>query len=168
MYEREGIKECYVFKDESNERAPTIIHFVLCNIQYQKFSKPGLSLSFSINSDSFRIKRNASCFCFCVPAMYSSNFLCYSNLASCWLCIEYDVIILGVLREPGDNSANFSIFDTPKNPYSTFNFQYSNQAFDQLHDLMEFNTLLHVEVRLLHVACLVKTGIWPGAYAVIF
>ncbi|KAL6471600.1 hypothetical protein MHYP_G00202500 [Metynnis hypsauchen] len=45
-------------------------------------------------------------------------------------------------REFGD----FDIFDDPETPYSTFNFQYSNQAFKQLHDLMEFNTLNNIEV----------------------
>jgi len=48
-----------------------------------------------------------------------------------------------------DKSANFNIFDTPKSPYSTFNFQYSNEAFDRLHQLMEFNTLLHFDVNIL-------------------
>uniref|UniRef100_A0A4W4GYY6 Phospholipase A2 n=1 Tax=Electrophorus electricus TaxID=8005 RepID=A0A4W4GYY6_ELEEL len=42
--------------------------------------------------------------------------------------------------------ADFDIFDDPETPYSTFNFQYSNQAFKQLHDLMEFNTLNNIEV----------------------
>ncbi len=42
--------------------------------------------------------------------------------------------------------ADFDIFDDPETPYSTFNFQYSNQAFTQLHDLMEFNTLNNIEV----------------------
>jgi len=53
---------------------------------------------------------------------------------------------LGVEREPSDRRGDFKIFDDPKTPYSTFNFQYSNEAFDKLHDLMEFNTLLHIEV----------------------
>nr|CAB3264920.1 cytosolic phospholipase A2 [Phallusia mammillata] len=91
IFEENGMKECYVFKDESDDRAPTIIHFVLCNEQFKKFSAPG------------------------VP------------------------------RKPGDNRADFSIFDQPKTPYSTFNFQYSNEAFDRLNKLMEFNTLLHKE-----------------------
>lgn len=42
--------------------------------------------------------------------------------------------------------ADFDIFDDPASPYSTFNFQYSNQAFKRLHDLMEFNTLNNIEV----------------------
>ncbi|MGH0173027.1 UNVERIFIED_CONTAM: hypothetical protein FKN15_020669, partial [Acipenser sinensis] len=40
----------------------------------------------------------------------------------------------------------FDIFDDPESPYSTFNFRYSNQAFKQLHDLMEFNTLNNIDV----------------------
>ncbi|XP_053380553.1 cytosolic phospholipase A2-like isoform X2 [Mercenaria mercenaria] len=42
--------------------------------------------------------------------------------------------------------ANFDIFDDPNDTYSTFNFQYTNQAFDRLADLMEFNTLLCKEL----------------------
>ncbi|TSN30254.1 Cytosolic phospholipase A2 [Bagarius yarrelli] len=42
--------------------------------------------------------------------------------------------------------ADFDIFDDPETPYSTYNFQYSNKAFTQLHDLMEFNTLNNIEV----------------------
>lgn len=54
----------------------------------------------------------------------------------------------GVPRETDKEKefADFDIFDDPETPYSTFNFQYSNQAFKQLHDLMEFNTLNNIEV----------------------
>lgn len=55
-------------------------------------------------------------------------------------------MILGVPRHPDDKSGDFNVFDDPKSPYSTFNFQYANEAFDRLHDLTEFNTLLHVDV----------------------
>lgn len=44
--------------------------------------------------------------------------------------------------------ADFDIFDDPESPFSTFNFQYSNEAFTRLHDLMEFNTLNNLEVSL--------------------
>lgn len=54
----------------------------------------------------------------------------------------------GVPRETDEERefADFDIFDDPETPYSTFNFQYSNQAFTQLHSLMEFNTLNNIEV----------------------
>lgn len=42
--------------------------------------------------------------------------------------------------------ADFDIFDDPESPFSTFNFQYSNEAYTRLHDLMEFNTLNNLEV----------------------
>nr|XP_002127884.2 cytosolic phospholipase A2 isoform X4 [Ciona intestinalis] len=90
VYDREGMKECYIFQDHSDDRAPVIMHFVLCNIMFRKYSKPG------------------------------------------------------VKREAGDTRGDFNIYD-PKSPYSTFNFQYPNEAFDRLHELMEFNTLLHIE-----------------------
>ncbi|XP_056133428.1 cytosolic phospholipase A2 [Lampris incognitus] len=95
VFDREGLKECYVFKPKKGERnCPTVIHFVLVNINFRKFKAPG------------------------VPRE----------------------------TEKEKESADFDIFDDPETPYSTFNFQYSNQAYTQLHDLMEFNTLNNLEV----------------------
>ncbi|XP_062873360.1 cytosolic phospholipase A2 [Trichomycterus rosablanca] len=53
----------------------------------------------------------------------------------------------GVRRETDKERefADFDIFDDTETPFSTFNFKYSNQAFQQLHDLMEFNTLNNIE-----------------------
>ena len=52
--------------------------------------------------------------------------------------------ISGVRRKTKEEKdyADFDIFDDPNKPYSTFNFKYTNQAFDRLADLTEFNTLL--------------------------
>uniref|UniRef100_A0A671PC09 Phospholipase A2 n=1 Tax=Sinocyclocheilus anshuiensis TaxID=1608454 RepID=A0A671PC09_9TELE len=95
VFDREGMKECYVFKPKQGEKnCPTIIHFVLVNIEFRTFKAPG------------------------VPRETDKE------------------------RE----FADFDIFDDPETPYSTFNFQYSNQAFTQLQDLMEFNTLNNIEV----------------------
>ncbi|XP_076873513.1 cytosolic phospholipase A2 isoform X2 [Brachyhypopomus gauderio] len=95
VFDREGMKECYVFKPRKGDRnCPTIIHFVLVNINFRKFKTPG------------------------APRQ----------------------------TEKEKEFADFDIFDDPETPYSTFNFQYSNQAFTQLHDLMEFNTLNNIEV----------------------
>ncbi|XP_076823546.1 cytosolic phospholipase A2-like [Clavelina lepadiformis] len=93
-YKKEGLKECYVFRDEENEKAPIVIHFVLCNINFRKYSAPG------------------------------------------------------VLRDEGDEWGDFNIFSTEHehNPYSTFNFHYTNMQFDKLFQLMQFNTLLHLDV----------------------
>ncbi|XP_063796313.1 cytosolic phospholipase A2 isoform X2 [Pseudophryne corroboree] len=54
----------------------------------------------------------------------------------------------GVPRETVEEKdfADFDIFDDPESPFSTFNFQYSNEAFKRLHDLMEFNTLNNIDV----------------------
>jgi len=65
------------------------------------------------------------------------------NVRVCLTCI-YNISVVG--REIGDRIGDFKIFDDLKTPYSTFNFQYSNKVFDQLYDLMEFNTLLHIDV----------------------
>uniref|UniRef100_A0A669EXK6 Phospholipase A2 n=1 Tax=Oreochromis niloticus TaxID=8128 RepID=A0A669EXK6_ORENI len=95
VFDREGLKECYVFKPKRGEKnCPTVIHFVLVNINFRKFKAPG------------------------VPRE----------------------------TEKEKELADFDIFDDPETPYSTFNFQYSNEAFIQLHDLMEFNTLNNLEV----------------------
>uniref|UniRef100_A0A6Q2ZG48 Phospholipase A2 n=1 Tax=Esox lucius TaxID=8010 RepID=A0A6Q2ZG48_ESOLU len=86
VFDREGLKECYVFKPKKGERnCPTVIHFVLVNINFRMFKAPG------------------------VPRE----------------------------TEKEKEMADFDIFDDPETPYSTFNFHYSNQAFTQLHDLME-------------------------------
>ncbi|KAG7487548.1 hypothetical protein MATL_G00024850 [Megalops atlanticus] len=95
VFDREGLKECYVFKPRKGDKnCPTVIHFVLANINFRNFKAPG------VPRDTEKER-------------------------------EY---------------ADFDIFDDPETPYSTFNFQYSNQAFTQLHDLMEFNTLNNIEV----------------------
>lgn len=95
VFDREGLKECYVFKPRKGEKnCPTVIHFVLVNINFRKFKAPG------------------------VPRE----------------------------TEKEKEAADFDIFDDPETPYSTFNFQYNNQAYTQLHDLMEFNTLNNLEV----------------------
>lgn len=54
----------------------------------------------------------------------------------------------GVPRETKEEKeiADFDIFDDPESPFSTFNFQYPNQAFKRLHDLMYFNTLNNIDV----------------------
>uniref|UniRef100_A0A7N8WRJ6 Phospholipase A2 n=1 Tax=Mastacembelus armatus TaxID=205130 RepID=A0A7N8WRJ6_9TELE len=95
VFDREGLKECYVFKPKKGEKnCPTIIHFVLVNINFRQFKAPGVSRE----------------------------------------------------TEKEKDLADFDIFDDPQSPFSTFNFQYSNQAFTRLHDLMEFNTLNNLEV----------------------
>lgn len=57
-------------------------------------------------------------------------------------------LFTGVPRETEKEKdlADFDIFDDPESPFSTFNFQYSNEAYTRLHDLMEFNTLNNLEV----------------------
>lgn len=45
IFEKEGLKELYVFKDEDDINAPIILHFCLCNVQFRKFSAPGKSVS---------------------------------------------------------------------------------------------------------------------------
>ncbi|XP_051481391.1 cytosolic phospholipase A2 isoform X2 [Apus apus] len=97
VFDREGMKECYVFKpkDTSSEKdCPTIIHFVLANINFRKYKAPGVPRETQEEKDF----------------------------------------------------ADFDIFDDPDTPFSTFNFQYPNEAFKRLHDLMEFNTLNNIDV----------------------
>ncbi|WAR30357.1 PA24A-like protein [Mya arenaria] len=90
VVDREGLKECYVFENKHDPRCPIVMHFVLVNITFRDYIKPGVR------------RRTAE------------------------------------EREYAD----FDIFDDPNKPYSTFNFKYSNKAFDRLSDLTEFNTCL--------------------------
>uniref|UniRef100_A0AAY4CH91 Phospholipase A2 n=1 Tax=Denticeps clupeoides TaxID=299321 RepID=A0AAY4CH91_9TELE len=95
VFDREGLKECYVFKPRPGDKnCPTVIHFVLVNINFRTYKAPGVPRD----------------------------------------------------TEQEREFADFDIFDDPESPYSTFNFQYSNKAFKQLHDLMEFNTLNNIDV----------------------
>ncbi|XP_039201127.1 cytosolic phospholipase A2 isoform X3 [Crotalus tigris] len=97
VFDREGLKECYVFKPKnpaSEIDCPTIIHFVLANINFRNYKTPGVQRETQEEKDF----------------------------------------------------ADFDIFDDPDTPFSTFNFQYSNEAFSRLHDLMEFNTLNNLDV----------------------
>lgn len=66
-------------------------------------------------------------------------------------CIFVFVLYAGIPRETQEEKdfADFDIFDDPNTPFSTFNFQYPNEAFKRLHDLMEFNTLNNIDVRTL-------------------
>lgn len=63
-------------------------------------------------------------------------------------CLLLYGLLIGVPRETQEEKdfADFDIFDDPDTPFSTFNFQYSNEAFKRLHDLMEFNTLNNLDV----------------------
>ncbi|XP_053104025.1 cytosolic phospholipase A2 isoform X1 [Hemicordylus capensis] len=97
VFDREGLKECYVFKPKnpaSDIDCPTIIHFVLANINFRDYKAPGVPRETQKEKDF----------------------------------------------------ADFDIFDDPDTPFSTFNFQYSNEAFKRLHDLMEFNTLKNLDI----------------------
>ncbi|XP_065410526.1 cytosolic phospholipase A2 isoform X3 [Chrysemys picta bellii] len=97
VFDREGLKECYVFKPKNTDTekdCPTIIHFVLANINFREYKAPGVPRETQKEKDF----------------------------------------------------ADFDIFDDPNTPFSTFNFQYSNEAFKRLHDLMEFNTLNNLDV----------------------
>ncbi|XP_062858105.1 cytosolic phospholipase A2 [Trichomycterus rosablanca] len=43
VFDREGMKECYIFKPRKGDRnCPTVIHFVLVNIDFRKFKAPGV------------------------------------------------------------------------------------------------------------------------------
>ncbi|XP_068747619.1 cytosolic phospholipase A2-like [Montipora capricornis] len=42
QYERDGIKECYVFKHPTDPACPIVLHFVLINKTYRDFIRPGV------------------------------------------------------------------------------------------------------------------------------
>ncbi|KAK3087155.1 hypothetical protein FSP39_002429 [Pinctada imbricata] len=41
VFDREGMKECYVFEDPDDPRCPTVLHFVLVNITFREEVLPG-------------------------------------------------------------------------------------------------------------------------------
>jgi len=48
-----------------------------------------------------------------------------------------------VMRDLSDEKGNFKIFENPI--YSTFNFTYNQEAFDNLSALMEYNVLNNLD-----------------------
>ena len=42
VFDREGMKELYVFKHPSDPHCPIVLHFVLVNIDFRNFKKPGI------------------------------------------------------------------------------------------------------------------------------
>ncbi|KAF4529977.1 hypothetical protein B566_EDAN015746 [Ephemera danica] len=99
QFEKEPVRELYVFKDEKDEYCPVILHFVILNKTFRHFKAPG------------------------VP------------------------------RETDEEKefADFEIFGE-KTPYTIYNFCYTNQQFDRLSQLMEFNVRLKVEEIKHHIA----------------
>ncbi|BFZ00505.1 hypothetical protein BsWGS_03542 [Bradybaena similaris] len=93
VFEREGMKELYIFRHPTDPHCPVVLHFVLVNKTFRYYKKPG------------------------IPRETKEEF----------------------------KFADFDIFDDPKAPYSTFNFTYAHKNFEQLSQLMEFNTLLHID-----------------------
>lgn len=56
VFDREGLKECYVFKPRKGEKnCPTVIHFVLVNITFRTFKAPGGYLCVGISGSSLRV-----------------------------------------------------------------------------------------------------------------
>ena len=41
IYEKEGMKELYIFKDPDDPFCPVIFHFVLINLGFKEFKAPG-------------------------------------------------------------------------------------------------------------------------------
>ncbi|KAH9508647.1 Cytosolic phospholipase A2 [Bulinus truncatus] len=104
VIEKEGLKECYVFKHPWDPNCPIVLHFCLVNINFKREVRPGIS------------RRTQD---------------------------ELDF-------------ANFSIFDDPARPYSTFKFTYSHLEFDRLSQLMEYNTLFCQDLIFDNIATCIK------------
>lgn len=41
VFDREGMKELYIFKHPTDPHCPVVLHFVLVNIDFREFTKPG-------------------------------------------------------------------------------------------------------------------------------
>lgn len=53
QFDRDGWKECYVFKDPTNPECPIILHFVLVNKTYRDFVRPGQKLKLAVTRSLF-------------------------------------------------------------------------------------------------------------------
>ncbi|XP_064615136.1 cytosolic phospholipase A2-like [Liolophura sinensis] len=42
VFEKEGMKELYIFRDPNDPNCPIILHFVLVNLDFRKYKKPGV------------------------------------------------------------------------------------------------------------------------------
>ena len=42
VFDREGLKEMYIFKHPTDPYCPIILHFPLVNIDFREFKKPGI------------------------------------------------------------------------------------------------------------------------------
>ncbi|XP_055898257.1 cytosolic phospholipase A2-like isoform X4 [Biomphalaria glabrata] len=104
VLEKEGLKECYVFKHPWDPNCPIVLHFCLVNINFKRELRPGIERTTQEELDF----------------------------------------------------ANFSIFDDPARPYSTFKFTYTHLEFDRLSQLMEYNTLLCQDLILDNIATCIK------------
>ncbi|KAK0060949.1 cytosolic phospholipase A2-like isoform X2 [Biomphalaria pfeifferi] len=93
VFNREGMKELYIFRHPNDPHCPIVFHFVLINKTFKNYKAPG------------------------IPRKTKEEF----------------------------DFANFDVFDDPKAPFSTFNFTYTHENFERMSQLMEFNTLLHIE-----------------------
>lgn len=51
---------------------------------------------------------------------------------------------------------NFSLFNDPRQPYSTFKFTYTHEEFDRISKLMEYNTLLNAETIFDNISVCIK------------
>ena len=73
---------------------------------------------------------------------------------TCFVCFA----VSGVprLTQEEIEFGNFDIFDDPKKPYSSFNFEYDQKSFDRLHELMRYNTLANMDTIKEKVASLIK------------
>ncbi|XP_025285917.1 cytosolic phospholipase A2 isoform X4 [Canis lupus dingo] len=62
VFDREGLKECYVFKPKNPDMekdCPTIIHFVLANINFRKYKAPGWCRKMQMRAIGSYLKQNA-------------------------------------------------------------------------------------------------------------
>ena len=142
MIKDEDIRECYVFEDPDDPRCPTILHFPLINKTFKDYVAPGkveftkmiLFCTYSINSG--------------VHDVTNVTWRHFWNSVWNLILIDFFKYSTGVPRETQEEKdfANFSIFDDPEEPYSSFKFHYDHQTFDRLHELMKFNTLLNVDL----------------------
>nr|CAD7452324.1 unnamed protein product [Timema tahoe] len=110
---KQPLRECYLFEDTEDPCCPIILFFVLINKSFRTHKDVGKDVALET-----------------------------SLVTDALMTLYIKTDVLRSTQEEKD-FADFEIFDDPADPFSSFNFRYSQLHFDRLTRLVEFNTRLY-------------------------
>nr|CAD7412788.1 unnamed protein product [Timema poppensis] len=125
------LRECYLFEDTEDPCCPVILFFVLINKCFRTHKDVGKDVALVTLQDTQGRWLNLTGVFIYIPTSLGlkSHLMHWRN-------------VLRTTQEEKDFS-DFEIFDDPADPFSSFNFRYSQLQFDRLTRLVEFNTRLY-------------------------